>query len=64
MCEAITPADEGSCSTMNARVLVPWKSVSDALGGLPRPFGCCDQHRLRPVPFRALPVSLSTVPFF
>jgi len=27
-------ADEGSCSAVNARVLVPWKSVSDALGDL------------------------------
>jgi phosphoglycerate dehydrogenase-like enzyme len=27
-------ADEGSCSAVNARVLVPWKSVSDALGNV------------------------------
>jgi len=31
---ALETADEGSCSAVNARVLVPWKSVSDALGDL------------------------------
>ncbi len=30
-------ADEGSRSAVNARVLVPWKSVSDALGDLASP---------------------------
>src|SRR5215467_14512042 len=29
---ALEAADEGSCSAVNERVLVPWKSVSDALG--------------------------------
>src|SRR5215469_12013414 len=29
---ALEAADEGSCCAVNARVLVPWKSVSDALG--------------------------------
>src|SRR5215470_269962 len=31
---ALEAADEGSCGAVNARVLVPWKSVSDALGDL------------------------------
>src|SRR5215831_18885438 len=31
---ALEAADEGSCSAVNERVLVPWKSVSDALGDL------------------------------
>jgi phosphoglycerate dehydrogenase-like enzyme len=30
----MTAADEGSWNAVNARVLVPWKSVSDALGDL------------------------------
>ena len=29
---ALEAAGEGSCSAVNARVLVPWKSISDALG--------------------------------
>jgi phosphoglycerate dehydrogenase-like enzyme len=31
---AVEAADEGSCGAVNARVLVPWESVSDALGDL------------------------------
>jgi phosphoglycerate dehydrogenase-like enzyme len=31
---ALTAADGRSCSEVNARVLVPWKSISDALGDL------------------------------
>jgi phosphoglycerate dehydrogenase-like enzyme len=31
---ALETADEGSCSAVKARVLVPWKSVSDTLGDL------------------------------
>jgi len=31
---ALEAAGEGSCSAVNARVLVPWKSVSDALGDM------------------------------
>lgn len=31
---ALEGADEGSCGAVNARILVPWENVSDALGDL------------------------------